>query len=114
MPPWIYSIGNKLNELIDLPVGWDGYKGKPVSSETAYAVADLLNMICLPNTPEPSFVPGSDGSVQFEWHVNGIDIEVDVIALDNIAAGLHELDSGLIELATTIDDISEWIPRLEK
>ncbi len=65
----------RLEELQNLPIGWDGYQGVAVKPE----VATLAFTICeTANLGVPSCVPGADGSLQLEWHRGGLDIEIDI------------------------------------
>lgn len=60
---------DKLAHLRSLKPGWDSYGGKPISTESL-SVADYI--LTTPGQP----VPCSDGGVQIEWHVGGVDVEI--------------------------------------
>lgn len=95
-----------------LPAGWDGYAGQPVSFGCAQFAAQLLERLCDEEVPPPSLVPGSDGSLQLEWHRNDFDIEVDILAPYKVIASrfdcLTQLDEEF-ELETDFAAIASWI-----
>ncbi|HRQ73240.1 MAG TPA: hypothetical protein PLU35_09455 [Phycisphaerales bacterium] len=66
----------RLNEILGLRSNWDSYGAKPIDSTAAVAALMWLYGIDRPGLPAPSVVPVPDGSVQLEWHMHGIDLEV--------------------------------------
>ena len=73
----------KLQELMRLPPGWYGPKSIPVDKEVAAAALLIAErLVSHPGDPEPHFVPGEDGSIQIEWHVSGLDVDIDVSKSD--------------------------------
>ncbi|MDZ7751399.1 MAG: hypothetical protein U5S82_07000 [Gammaproteobacteria bacterium] len=83
-PGWLQEITERLNELINLPENWDSYGAKPVYVECAIHTLRLLSEISKPQTPIPTVIPTSEGNLQVEWHLNGIDLEVKVLAIDRL------------------------------
>ena len=65
-------------ELVQLPVGWDSYGAKPVSSEAARAAATFLvkAISAASNIAAPAVVPTVRGGLQLEWHRQGVDLEI--------------------------------------
>lgn len=112
---WSCDIEERLTELTSLPVGWDGYAGLPVSFQTAYFVANMLSSLYQEGVPAPFLVPGSDGSVQIEWHRNFFDVELDVLGQQNVVASRidHRNDEDeTILVKNDFTKISEWIGAL--
>lgn len=62
----IYDV--KLEELRKLHPNWDGYDGMPPSEEALNAAKNFMDSLFI--------VPAPDGSVQLEWHAEGIDLEI--------------------------------------
>lgn len=112
---WARIIEARLNELTSLPRGWDGYHGKPVSFQCAHFVANMLETLYQPNVPLPSLVPGSDGSLQVEWHRNMFDVELDVLDAQNIVATRVNCETDAEEVLEIENDFSAivgWITDL--
>jgi hypothetical protein len=60
-------------------------------------------------------VPGSDGTLQIEWHRNQYDIEIDVLDVhDVVATRLDRLtgEEEVIELQTDFAPIAKWVEEL--
>lgn len=112
---WATQVEDRLNELTSLQVGWDGYAGKPVSFQCAFFVANMLQRLCQKNVPAPSIVPGSDGSLQVEWHMNSFDVELDVLSPQHVVATRinHRNDEEeVIEIKNDFTDVVEWVKAL--
>lgn len=115
---WAVGLQDRLDELTSLPIGWDGYGGRPVSFQCAFFVANMLETLCNACTgdvPAPSLVPGGDGSVQVEWHRNMFDVELDVLDAQNVVATRVNLRSGGEESIAIQNDFSgivNWICEL--
>ena len=75
---WTDSLVDRLSKLTSLQFGWDGYDGQPVSFGTAHFAYSLLQRLYTDGIEQPQLVPGSDGSLQIEWHENDVDIEIDL------------------------------------
>ena len=114
---WKSVVTDRLNELCALPVGWDGYAGKPVSFICASFAANMLARLSRDNVPPPSIVPGSDGTLQVEWHRNMFDVELDVLDAQTVVATrvniraykeeIVSVENDFTEIATWIDDIAD-------
>ena len=112
---WVQELESRFKELTGLPIGWDGYQGKPVSSSCAKFAANLIESICVDHVPAPQLVPGSDGTLQLEWHLNGYDIEIDVLAPLEVVATRHDHVTGEedeIKVESDFSELAEWVTAL--
>lgn len=114
---WVLELSDRFNELTSLPLGWDGYAGKPVSFECAQFAANLIERLFIKGVRAPQLVPGSDGTLQIEWHQNQFDIEIDVLAPYHIVATHHDhlTDTDQeFELQSDFTRLAEWIENLKE
>ncbi len=69
---------DRLHDLMLLPANWDSYGARPINIKSVgYSIA-LFCEIMFENTPEPQVVPTKSGDVQLEWHIYGIDLEIEI------------------------------------
>jgi hypothetical protein len=80
LPDWFPTIIASLEELADLPANWDSYGAKPIRRPSILAAIELLLCVVDDKTPAPIVVPTNRGTVMFEWHTRGIDLEVEVFS----------------------------------
>jgi hypothetical protein len=114
---WKKVLVSKFNELTALRAGWDGYNGKPVSFTCASFAANLLEKLYDDILPPPSLVPGSDGTLQFEWHINQYDIEVDVLGAFDVMATRYDCITGEtqeLELDSDYTGLADWLSDLKR
>ena len=78
-PPWFGAVAARISEILDLPPNWDSYGGHEIDPDCIRAALWLLFRIMRDDTPAPSVVPTSTGSVQLEWHESGLDVEIEVV-----------------------------------
>jgi hypothetical protein len=113
---WRETVERRLNELIRLECGWDGYQGAPVSFENAYFAMQLLEASCGQNAPIPQIIPGTAGDLQIEWHLQHGDIELDVLAPNNVNAWRRTPTTGFdgeeITLTNDFSAVARWIEEL--
>ena len=83
---WLAPAERRLDELASLPDNWDSYGGVPISEDTRKDVLRLLEAIVSARDPLPVLVPGSEGSVDLEWHAPGLVFEVEVEPDGNLTA----------------------------
>ena len=79
LPPWLQPTVDALKRLLELHEGWDSYGGRPVASAAATDALILLLETMEPETPAPVVVPTVRGGVQLEWHLAGLDLEIEVL-----------------------------------
>lgn len=75
---WLSPTIEQVNKLLRLPENWDLDGASRVDPRAAIAALELLGATARPDTPAPSIVPTDEGGVQLEWHMRGIDLEVEV------------------------------------
>ena len=75
---WYAEIETDLDKLIRLGDNWDGYFAPHVEFGIASFCLNLLINLCDENTPKPQIVPGVEGDLQIEWHVDDIEIELNI------------------------------------
>ena len=112
---WSEKVFDRLNHLVALKVGWDGYRGRPVSFSCAHFAVSLLKQVCSANASAPSIVPGSDGTLQLEWHQNKYDVELDILAPNKVLAMRYHIETEITEeevLQNNFAVVRRWIEEL--
>lgn len=111
---WRAKVADRLEHLVRLKPGWDGYSAPPVRFENAYFALSLLDNLLPPNGPPPSIVPGAAGDLQLEWHIGSVDIELHVLAPNRVHAWFCVGDDVGQEqdLKANFFLIGSWIQRL--
>ena len=77
-PEWFPGIVHRLNYLLLLAENWDSYGAKKISQVSAIKVLNILTNNVPDLFPCPDLIPSNDGGIQIEWHIRGIDLEIDV------------------------------------
>jgi hypothetical protein len=77
---WQTRVVPALLKYAQLPIGWDGYSGRPMRLDTGFFALQVLDAVMRSRTPLPQVVPTAVGGVQFEWHERGIDLELHITA----------------------------------
>src|SRR5260370_40530609 len=93
-PLWISDTSQKIGGFVDLPENWNSYGARRIQPELAEAAIHLLSKIVQPETPKPEVVPTTAGGVQIEWHVRGIDLEIQILSQDRLNVSFENLASG--------------------
>ena len=111
---WDANVTKKLQELVTLEPGWDGYRAMPVSFTNAVFALRVLEKICGPAAPAPTVVPGIGGDLQLEWHTTKGDIELHVLAPNAVHAWHTKVDDENLdgeerELKTDFSIVAEWM-----
>jgi len=83
---WWDGVKERLQELVLLERGWDGYHAPPISFENAYFTLDMLRSICPSDMRLPQIVSGTHGDLQVEWHHQTGEIELHVRAPNSVSA----------------------------
>jgi len=109
---WVGALEGRFSELTSLPRGWDGYLGCPVSDECVGIARNMLDRIRCDDLPPPDIVPGSDGTLQIEWHRNGFSVEIDILGPEEIHAWRYNRLTGEeeeMEVGHDLARIVEWV-----
>ena len=89
---WRLQVADRLFDLLQLPENWDSYGARVPSRTSADDMLAVLGSIMQAKSPTPSVVPSAQGHFQAEWHRNGIDLEVEVIAPTKIMVTYADAD----------------------
>ncbi|RXH31987.1 hypothetical protein [Bradyrhizobium zhanjiangense] len=112
---WSEDVSNRLDHLLKLPAGWDGYGAPPVRFENAYFALQLLSSICPANMSAPQLVPGTAGDLQIEWHIPAGTIELHVRGPNDVSAWRETAanpDGEEILLTNNFAAVSRWISEM--
>lgn len=113
---WNASLSKRFDDLCALRKGWDGYRGQPVSFACARFAATILEHLYTDGLPAPSLVPGSDGTLQIEWHRSQYDIELDVLAPNKVVAYRydHLIDQeDEFDIANDFTIVNRWLREMK-
>lgn len=110
------QILDRLNDLANLSANWDSYGAKRIDTLCIRTAFNVLASVMREDTPAPWIVPTPDGHVQFEWHTQGIDLEVEVSSAVSIHVSYedHWLGQPPLEVALSYDlsDLNEFVGEL--
>ena len=110
---WRSATIAKLEKLVRLPIGWDGYKGLPVSLLNANFALMMLDVICGSGAEAPQIVPGLEGDLQIEWHSLKGDVELHILGPKRVHAWCR-FDGELareeeLELEIDFSAVGAWV-----
>jgi len=112
---WRNSVVNRLNHLVGLQRGWDGYGGQAVQFDTAAFALKLMESALDADIPPPQIVPGSDGGLQLEWHLEQGEVELDVEAPYRVHAwSIIAGEEAEIQLTNDFTIVSDWLTALSE
>jgi hypothetical protein len=111
---WAARAADRLIELIRLPVGWDGHRGRPLAKLTAEFTCSLLARIMGPGVPLPAMMPASYGGLQLEWHRKGWDVEIEVMGPNHVQAYARDIHTGDERELSVTTDFSGLLPLIDK
>ncbi|MEV7136728.1 hypothetical protein [Streptomyces tauricus] len=105
------SAVEKINKLLALPKGWDGYRAEPVTIEAGIAMVSVLFSVMDRRSLRPQLFPLANGGIQVEWHVGGSSIEIEVSADGHSGCALAD-GEGEVEVEFSIpilrDELAEF------
>ena len=84
-PLWEHEALSQLASIVLLQKDWDSYGADPVEWARVQQAFGLLHSVMDNRTPPPVLVPMTNGSIQLEWHVLDIDLEVELLSDTSIA-----------------------------
>jgi hypothetical protein len=116
-PAWVQATLQTLGHLLTLPQDWDSYGGRPVDPGCVWAAWQLLLVLMREDLPAPSIVPTSRGGVQIEWHVKGIDLEIEVVTPRQFQASFEDAvtEEGWEKAITDVaQELAPWVARLAR
>jgi hypothetical protein len=112
---WYQPTLTALAALRSLQENWDGHGAARPQSTIANAVMSLLTRVMRDDTPAPSVVPTTYGGIQLEWHMRGLDIEVEFVSSQEIRGFFEDSrtgDSWEDNLSDDVNPLVEAITRL--
>lgn len=80
VPEWTEIVHGQLEYIQSLKMGWDGFGAYPIRRDVLAFMATMLDSMMQWGTPSPHIAPMSHEGVQVEWHVKGIDLEIEIEA----------------------------------
>ena len=114
---WNKQLTDRLSELVSLHAGWDGYNGQPVDFTKAYFASEVLKQLYVDDVCTPALVPGSDGTLQAEWHACDMDIELDILDVNKVNAlyvdNRNETETEL-EIRANFTPVREWLQEMAR
>jgi hypothetical protein len=101
-------------ELGNLPENWDSYEARPVDPRCAMAAIQLIMSVFGPAVPTPAVVPTSRGGVQFEWHREGVDLEIEIESPGRFHVVFEDVREDVETEETLTTDLQPLVRLLER
>jgi hypothetical protein len=94
-PAWFEPTLARFAEIAELHDDWDRRGSAEVRVDVlSFALRSVLPEILPPNSPPPAVVPLGHGGVQLVWNSDSVEIEVEVIAPNEVVAYYFDKASG--------------------
>ena len=77
-PRWLPDVIYALQRCLYLDSDWDSYGARKIELYNVISAIKLLLDVIQDSTPKPIVVPTNSGGIQYEWHRNGIDLEIEI------------------------------------
>ena len=111
-PPFLAVLG-KITSYLALKENWDSYRAAKINP---YIAADALEFLAKNKSISfsiPHAVALPNGCVQLEWHINGVDLEIEFLGENQISVFCENMNTGdILEDEISFEDSK--IPKLLK
>jgi hypothetical protein len=114
LPPWLSSAIRSLDELGGLPANWDSYGAGKIRHSNIVTTVHLLLAVMRDDTPLPSFVPTNQGTILLEWHMRGIDLEVEIRGRGRLHVVFEDFQDGTEWESELSSDLSKLVNCIER
>lgn len=91
-PNWLEPTMRRFRELLQLGNNWDTQGSAAIPPRIVTAALNFLSDILYRTTAAPQIVPLSNGSLQLEWHENGVDLEIEIFGPTEISVFFEDHD----------------------
>lgn len=91
IPAWIQATLKQIDEISALELNWDSYGAPVISPSRILQAYKVVRSIMHDRAPIPNLVPTSDGSIQIEWHANGVDLEILLVSDADLDVSFEDL-----------------------
>ncbi|MCE9577062.1 MAG: hypothetical protein K8W52_28200 [Deltaproteobacteria bacterium] len=105
-------VVDRLRQLADLPVGWDGEGGPALKATAKAAAINLVNRGFFDRVPRPHMGPVMGGGLQFEWQIGSRGLEIEVLpngSIEFLAVQGDAQGQGQIMDDSMLDTLSAWL-----
>jgi hypothetical protein len=112
---WLRPTAHALDRVVRLPKNWDSNGALPIQRKAVENALRWLDRLLDEETFPPAIVPTVVGGVQAEWHMAGLDIEIDFGPDGNSYVALDDQIDGTSwegELRANTELLLRAIPRL--
>lgn len=106
---WFQPVERALQELIELPAGWDGRRASRVSEAAVVGCVKVLSRAMPVDFPVPRLVPLPDGGLQAEWHADGHGVEIEITGTGALHAFAGEPDGTVL-----VDEEWDGVPNEQR
>jgi hypothetical protein len=116
-PHWLPPVLENIRQLLCLSPNWNSYKARPVNIASVREALRVMLLTMQGDTPIPAIVPTPRGTVQLEWHLRGIDLEVEALPSGLIHLSYEDSrDDDLIEDLTTsnLDKVNQALAKISE
>lgn len=107
LPVWFDPVVNELVQLLKLQRGWNSYNAVPVSVDAFTSALQVLFFVMQAETPVPSMVPTTRGNIQIEWHMRGMDLEVEIIDASHFRVSYEDFQDDTIWEDKHLDNLTQ-------
>ena len=87
---WLPTVVTRLRTLAQLEEGWDGRNARRISPANLDIAMRLLRAVMRTDTPIPELVPTVRGGLQIEWHVQDVDVELEILSAARYVLSLED------------------------
>lgn len=116
--PWMRSALNAVDQVRELPPGWDGGSSPSINAAILETARRLIARAAqVEEAPEPHVAPVPGGGLQLEWHIGGRDLELEVLPNGDLAYSMeesgNEVENELLRLARidSVERLVRWLVR---
>jgi len=77
-PVWLNAVYSRFEHLLSLLENWDSCGAKKISEDSIAQGYRVLSRLLINELTLPSIIPSNDGSIQLEWHLQNVDVEIEI------------------------------------
>jgi hypothetical protein len=94
---WLHAVGQKLDLIRSAGRNWDRERGEPINPEIVHMACELLVPLSPLGLPVPRIAPVLGGGIQFEWDIQGRELEIEILPDQTVEYLIADKSGGVNE-----------------